>query len=226
MSEPALQQEERDPAFAAAATSSAVPAAAGASARPPARLTPRQLPLTVGSLSGRVSRFLAVNLEAERNHGQLFLWLPVAAGLGAATCFGLPFDPSIAALAVVFALLSAISIHAHIRSASHLPLALLLAAFCAGALAAAFEADRAPTLLDSDVTTEITGRVEMRDIDADGRVRYLIVVEATEAPTIRRPPERVRLAARAGHPPLPIGARLKGRARLVCSLRPGFARRI
>ncbi|PWW03688.1 ComEC/Rec2-related protein [Hoeflea marina] len=224
MSEPALQHEDRAAASIAMPEPLFMPPQAALPQRLPARLTPLPMQARGVSLRTRAARMLTAGLEAERGHGQLFLWLPVAAGVGAAASFALPFDPSVAALAAAFALMTAITLHAGLRSAVHLPLALLLAAACGGALAAALQARGAPTLLDSDVTTAITGRVEMRDIDADGRVRYLIALEATEAPEIRRPPERVRLVARTGHEPLPIGARLKARARLSALSGPALPR--
>ncbi|GLQ39216.1 transporter [Rhizobium albus] len=95
----------------------------------------------------------------------------------------------------------------------------VLAALClilAGLASAAAEADRrAITVLDSPVVTTISGRVLSREIDEEGRWRYLVEVRSTHDPTLRRPPERVRLLARSNHPDIEIGASIIGLARLA-----------
>ena len=88
------------------------------------------------------------------------------------------------------------------------------AAFCVGTLAAALEVSQDTVLLDSDVTTTISGTVEAREFDAAGKVRYLIRLQSTSEPKIRRPPLRVRLTARSEHDPVAVGAMISGRARL------------
>src|SRR5690606_11344325 len=92
--------------------------------------------------------------------------------------------------------------------------AMFAAAVFAGALAAGLEARNGVILLDSDVTTTISGTVEAREFDPGGRVRYLVRLAATSDPAIRRPPQRIRLVARSPHQPAHIGAVISGRARL------------
>ncbi len=154
----------------------------------------------------------AVREEARYGHG--FLWIPVGLAGGAAIWFALAEDPPlwpVGLLFVAFATLFGLSAaHPLRRFAS-----LLACAVLAGMLAAAIETWRhSTTLLDSGVATHVTGTVLTRDLDDRGRRRYTIAVEQTSDPRIGRPPERVRILARGGHEPVPIGDRITGLARL------------
>ncbi|WP_245510989.1 ComEC/Rec2 family competence protein [Martelella mediterranea] len=72
---------------------------------------------------------------------------------------------------------------------------------------------RGTVMLDSAVTTHVTGYVESRE-KTDSGWRYVVSVQQTHDPTIRRPPERVTLVARGNKSPAPIGAGVSGLARL------------
>jgi predicted membrane metal-binding protein len=88
-------------------------------------------------------------------------------------------------------------------------------AILAGGLCAQLETWRVGTvMLDSPVTTTVTGRVERREVSGPGRWRYTIAVEKTELPQIKRPPERISIVARGMKEPFEIGQWLMGRARL------------
>jgi competence protein ComEC len=89
-----------------------------------------------------------------------------------------------------------------------------------------YETRHGPVLLDSDVTTRVTGVVEAREFDAEGRVRYLLRLTATSDPEIRRPPPRVRLVARAAHTPAPVGATDRRPCAALIALRTGVAWRL
>jgi len=150
----------------------------------------------------------------EKDQGLAFLFLPVAMGAGAGLFYMAPADPGLAFIAagMVFSLFVAALAREHnsgpARAAGY------AAALFAGALAAANEVSNGAILLDSDVTTTITGTVEAREFDPDGKVRYLIRLQATADPEIRRPPSRVRLTARSSHDAAPVGATISGRGRL------------
>ncbi|WP_281029168.1 ComEC/Rec2 family competence protein [Rhizobium deserti] len=127
----------------------------------------------------------------------------------------MPYDPPLWPLVLAFVVLTAMAIATRHRSgAAHLtPLALVL--FLAGMLLAELETWRhATTILDTSVTTQVTGVVERRQLDAEGRWRYVVRVEGTDNPQLARPPTRVSLLARARHEPADIGDRISGRVRI------------
>jgi competence protein ComEC len=181
--------------------------------RPAPRLTARET-VAPERLVNRLRGFLVRQWVAESDRGLGFLLLPVAMGLGAALFFMAARDPPIAAL--IAGLMSGVLAACAMRTANPglATVCGLFAAMFVGALAAEYETRRGPVLLDSDVTTRVTGVVEARELDAEGRVRYLLRLTATSDPEIRRPPPRVRLVARAAHNPAPVGAVIAGRARL------------
>ncbi len=163
----------------------------------------------------RIGEQVPVLLAQEASHGHAFLFVPVLIGAGAATSFEMaqdpPFWPYVVAL-VVFSLLALLSRH----TASTLRLLpACFALFLLGMLLAVLEVMRLDTVvLDTPVTTQVTGTVERREIDADGRWRYIVKLQSTSSPEIRRPPQRVSLLARAPHKPASIGDVISGRVRL------------
>jgi competence protein ComEC len=175
---------------------------------------PRLIPTASRSWRRRWSH-LSVRqaLDEERGHGALFLWASAFFATGAALWRILPSDPPfVATLGLTIAVgLAAALTASRLRN--------VLAALCmilAGLASAAAEADRRSiTVLDSPVVTTISGRVLSREIDEEGRWRYLVEVKSTHDPTLRRPPERVRLLARSDHPDIEIGASIIGLARLA-----------
>ena len=139
---------------------------------------------------------------------------PLAWRPGAAVWFDLARDPPLAwigLLFLAFAILFIFSASYPIRRFA----SLLVCAVLAGMLASALETWRhSTTLLDSGVTTHVTGTVLSRDVDERGRWRYTIAIEETSDPHIRRPPEQARVLARGKHQPIKIGQRISGLARL------------
>ncbi len=191
----------------------------------PGRLT--RLPTAVGHGSAAILRpglaEVRRAITAERGRGLAFLMLPVLMGAGAALYFSLDRDPDMTKAGLAgLALVAAWTIARWNWHPARHPFAaalIVLAGFCA----AHGETVLSPvTLLDADVTTRVTGRVEQHEIDGAGRVRYLIAVERTSEPRLRRPPERVRLVVRARHEPVPIGARISGEARLMAPSGPAL----
>lgn len=158
---------------------------------------------------------LSAALEVEREHGHLFLFVPVFIGAGAALWYALPATPALHAILLTLLGLSWPAWFLRDRPGV-MPLMLAAAALLPlGMVLAAFETWRTATIvLDSPVTTRIEGRVLSREADDDGRIRYVIAVRSTDDPKLRRPPERVRLLARSEHMPIPIGGTIAGRARL------------
>ncbi|MQW87167.1 ComEC/Rec2 family competence protein [Sinorhizobium saheli] len=155
----------------------------------------------------------AVAEEAEFGHG--FVLVPVLLALGAIAWFALPESVGIAELAV---LLCVFGIPALLcRGGFHRwrPLALGPALVVAGMLLASLETARLDTVvLDGSVTTELRGRVLSREPDDKGRWRYLVEIEETSRPRLRRPPARATLLARSRHEPFQVGTVIEGKARL------------
>ncbi len=153
-------------------------------------------------------------LQEEAKYGHGFLWVPVAMAAGAAFWFAAEQSFAIWPMVVLFLVSGLGAFFCRHRPFLRFTLVLICAG-SAGISAAAFETWRHDTtLLDDSVTTRIFGTVVHRDIDARDRRRYTIVLEKTEDPTIRRPPERIRVLARNGHDPIEIGDRISGVARL------------
>ncbi|HEX5933503.1 MAG TPA: ComEC/Rec2 family competence protein [Pseudorhizobium sp.] len=160
-------------------------------------------------LAGRLHS--AVRREADFGRG--FLFAPVLVGIGAATWFSLPADPPFSFIFVSFALTCLLALIGRHRNGVT-PMA-LLALMLAGAVLAQLETTRRATvILDSPVTTVVTGEVHRREAAGDGRWRYELDLLETADPVIRRPPEQVVLLARSRHPPFEAGEVLTGRARL------------
>lgn len=162
----------------------------------------------------RLREAVSAAAAAETDQGLAFLFLPVSMGVGAGLFYMASTNPSSVLLVaglVITLLLAALARRHHVVAARAAGYA---AAVCVGALAADLQVSRGSILLDSDVTTTISGTVEAREFDAAGKVRYLVRLQSTADPQIRRPPMRVRLSARTAHDTVAVGAMISGRARL------------
>lgn len=154
-------------------------------------------------------------LKDEEAHGHLFHFVPVFLGAGAVAWFGMAEPPGTLALSVLLGICAAGALF--VRHGRPLVAYGVLAAtlFVAGMLLADAQAGReGTTILDTPVTTVVSGIVERREAGSRGEWRYVLKVTATGDPQIRRPPERVSLLARGKHAAAPIGGYLSGRARL------------
>lgn len=152
-------------------------------------------------------------LEEESAHGHGIFWLAIAFGLGAALWFGLAIQ--IGPLPILLAVAVCLGVGMARRGTLLSSAATVLAVAALGALAADLEVRRVDTiLLDSPVTTTVSGTVRARDIDEEGHWRYVVDVASTRDPALGRPPERVRLLARSAHQPIAIGQGISGLARL------------
>ena len=152
----------------------------------------------------------------EAGHGRFVLFSPVFLGAGAATWFLAASNvPAVSLGLCLLVLLIAVLLCGHARTRLRaILLALLL--FAGGMLSAQIETWRARTLiLDSAVTTTLTGRIERREGDGEGRWRYILDVTGTDAPEIKRPPERISVLVRGAARPFELGDIIEGRARLT-----------
>ncbi|MCQ4629804.1 ComEC/Rec2 family competence protein [Shinella sp. CPCC 100929] len=178
---------------------------------------------------GRVRESLAgqridAAFAEERAHGHFFLFVPVFLGIGAALWFAAATDPPIYALQ----LLACVTFWPAWRLRYREDWVALAAgaAFLVpvGMLLAALESARLDTVvLDTPVTTQISGRVLSRESDERGAIRYRIALEATRDPVLKRPPGIVTLLARSRHEPIAIGTGITGRARLGPPSGPALA---
>ena len=163
--------------------------------------------------SFQIGGFVTGAIDEERRYGHGFLFLPVALGAGSAVWFFSPVDPSLRMSLLAFVLLAlAALIVRHGRTRVVLTFACLV--FGGMTLAGIETLRRSTIILDSPVTTEITGVVERSEAAGPGRVRYIVAVRQTVNPTLRRPPARISLLARARHEPFANGDAISGRVRL------------
>ncbi|MBB6304440.1 ComEC/Rec2 family competence protein [Rhizobium leucaenae] len=154
--------------------------------------------------------------EEEAAHGRAMLFAPVYIGVGALFWFSAGADPppqAVFTALLIFAAAFFLRQEAG-RVLRHLLFAGLLV--FSGMALAQCETWRASTvMLDSAVTTTITGRIERREADDKGRWRYVVALESTEKPAIRRPPAQVTIFVRKQLQPFELGDRIQGRARLT-----------
>lgn len=177
----------------------------------------RQLSIhALRSLQRRVAQSLPACAIEELAYGGRMLFAPVALGLGSVLWFacGADISPAVPlSCAVVLLLLLAVTDRG--REWSRICVA-SMTLIAVGILAAQFETWRAGTVvLDSAVTTTLTGRVERRESDGRGGWRYLLALKATENPALKRLPEQVTVIARGQKAEFETGTWLKGRARLT-----------
>ncbi|MDC9811948.1 ComEC/Rec2 family competence protein [Rhizobium binxianense] len=158
----------------------------------------------------------ACMLAEEADHGRLLLFSPVFLGAGSAVWFLAASDfPLVASLLCLLVPAAAVFLTGRSRPALRATFA-AFALFACGMLSAEFESWRASTvILDSSVTTTVTGRVERREGDGRGRWRYILAVAGTEAPELKRPPGRITAIVRGADAPFEIGDIITGRARLT-----------
>ncbi len=158
---------------------------------------------------------IATYLAEERAFGHDFLFIPASIGCGAVLWFSLDATPSPVILIATFLFVAVLALFvrykAGIVAAVCGPFAFLLL----GMLLADFETRRAGTVvLDTPVTTTITGTVARREVDARGYWRYVVDLTATADPTLSRPPQRISVLSRGGGEPIALGANLRGKVRL------------
>ena len=155
----------------------------------------------------------AFTTELER--GNSFLFAPVFMAAGALTYFALAKEPG---FVLLFLCLGAtIFLSAFLASRPMLQAVFLAAVmFSAGALAGKIETWRATkTMLGSQITTQLTGRVMRIEYQASGRVRLTLDVIETQRPVLRHVPARVRATARSIPEKMKPGDVVRGVVRLM-----------
>jgi ComEC/Rec2-related protein len=163
-----------------------------------------------------IRRDIGRMVREEAQHGRAVLFAPVYMGTGAIVWFGIDFDPSLAGLSAGFLIL--LVTYTLRQEAGALLRHLLLAGtlVLSGMLLAQRQTWRAGTvMLDTPVTTTVTGRVEEREADSRGRWRYVLELQATEAPVLGRAPGMATAFVRGQDQPFDLGDVIKGRARLT-----------
>lgn len=174
-------------------------------------------PALVGkpNLRAIASQKIAACFAEERAFGHDFLFVPVFIGCGAILWFSLNTSPSFSVLAITCLIAAGLAFFAKYRSGFTATACGLFALLLLGMLFAGVETWRAGTVvLDTPVTTTITGTVTRREVDARGDWRYVVQLTATEAPALSRPPGKVSLLSRGGGEPAALGATIRGKARL------------
>ena len=162
-------------------------------------------------LRSTLSRCIAEELQ----YRQGFLFIPVLIGAGAALWFSLSSPPSDVVLFVSSLCVIPIAIIMRHRQTVVSFMVAVLALLLLGMLLANWETRRAgTTVLDSAVTTTITGTVERREVDAKGYWRYTIALTSTSGPSLARLPNRISVLARSREQPIAVGAGITGKARL------------
>lgn len=153
--------------------------------------------------------------DSELEHGTAFVFVPVLIALGALCYFSAPAEPGFASLILASGLLAALSFALASRPTLRL-LCLVAAITVAGAFAAKFETWRTGTqMLGAEISTRLTGRVVRIEHQASGRARLTLDVLATERPTLRYAPGRVRATAREIPETLRPGVVVQGQVRLM-----------
>lgn len=181
----------------------------------PRRLPTAGMPVRIRERLQRAAEGFEAALRREHDHGHFFHFVPVFLGAGAAFWFCLGQPPPTVALAVLCCVATWAGMLLAGRNQTGCRLAAAAALMLAGMLLADLEVRRrATTMLDSGVTTVVTGVVERREAGANGEWRYVVRLTSTAEPRLRRAPERVSLLAQGKGPPAMLGDLLTGRARL------------
>lgn len=190
---------------------------------PPAPFRPFRIPnrpfaRLIAHVPGRAkaARAITAALATEMDRGTPFLLVPVLLGFGAIVYYGLPdepgFQPLLGGLLALSAVLALVPSH---RQGVRLALMAMLICLL-GMVLAKTETWRAGTsMLGSEISTRLTGRVAEIDHMANGRVRLTIDLLTTAKPKLRYAPDRVRLSARKVPAGLVVGSEIEGAVRLM-----------
>lgn len=155
-------------------------------------------------------------LSEEAEYGHVFYWVPVAVGIGAILWFSAESTPSTLYIGMILLLSGSAALVWRYTKPLVTVICSLLALLCLGALLAAWETERAGTiLLDVPVTTTVTAVVRGREAVAGGRWRYVVDIVDTAKPSLKRMPKSATLTAPGKSSPVALGATIRGRARLL-----------
>lgn len=172
------------------------------------------LPLVVSPWKRFVAATLSC-LSQELIHGRAFLFLPVFLGLGAIWWFTRPQDLALLPIALSCLACGFFWVKVRFRQPVMATFLGITALAMAGMVLAGLETVRLDTtILDGPVTTLVQGRVISAETNASGHQRYVIALEGTLKPHLKRMPQQVALLARGKHVAFKPGDRIEGRARL------------
>jgi ComEC/Rec2-related protein len=179
---------------------------------PPA-IAPARKSLAFG-LDADLLGALRVALSTEADRGTIFLFVPVLLAGGSIAYFTARGEPAFYALVAGAITLGGLTLMWRIHRALQLMFAAALVVLF-GVLFAKVETWRAGTkVLGGEISTRLTGRVVLMEHQANGRIRLTIDVIATERPTLRYAPDRVRISARKIPDVVVAGSEIVGVARL------------
>jgi ComEC/Rec2-related protein len=174
-----------------------------------------QAPDRMKRLTFHVYEWIRRCVAEEDAYRQGFLFVPVFVAAGAAFWFVLPVTPSSWMLLGLAICLAALAVATYHRPGVTPAFFKVLTLVLAGMLLSDWEARRAGTvILDTPVTTTVSGTVERRELDARGYWRYLIELKSTSDPILTRPPEQISVVSRSRHEAIGIGQTISGKARL------------
>ncbi|QPC87783.1 DUF4131 domain-containing protein [Mesorhizobium sp. NBSH29] len=163
----------------------------------------------------RIVPALKTDLVLEEERGTFFLFIPVFLAVGVIAYFTAVGEPEFYALWSSVLALAALALVAGGQPILRLALTIALIVLL-GVLAAKLEVWRTGTkIIGSDITTRVMGHVVLVEPQPSGRVRLTIDVAATERPTLRYAPDRIRVTARAMPEGLQAGSAVAGVVRLL-----------
>ena len=158
----------------------------------------------------------ATMAKEEADHGRAMLLAPVYMGIGAVLWFCMDTEPPLQAVVAAFAMLAAVYLFKAGMNAIWRHLIFVGALLMLGMLLAQWQTTRIGTvMLDTPVTTTVTGRIEEREADAAGRWRYVLELQSTESPSLKRAPAAVTAFVRGQARPFELGDIVRGKARLT-----------
>jgi competence protein ComEC len=174
--------------------------------------------LFAGKASYQISvwfQALADDGRKEREHGFVFLLIPVCLGAGAATWFALGTDPDVVTLFLLTLVFMVMRIFVLVPGRWPRDISSAMVLFLCGMILAQIQTWRTETvILDSPVTTLVTGKVLERESAGTNRWRYTLEVLGTSQPALKRPPLKIAAIVRGAHLAAEVGSVLTGKARL------------
>ncbi|WP_082510447.1 MULTISPECIES: ComEC/Rec2 family competence protein [unclassified Rhizobium] len=184
----------------------------------------RALVFDISLLPASLRLAIARAVDHERAYGHGFLFVPVSLGLGSLAWFSATNPPQSLKLAVLLCIFGIAAWWMRHSATAWRLVFLHVFLFVAGMMLAQGQTARLGTvLIDTPVTTMLSGTVEGREVTDKGYWRYTVTVTATTDPELKRPPERVTLLSRQRDLPIAIGEGLTGRARLSPPSGPALA---
>lgn len=163
----------------------------------------------------RFVKNLRESVEQELAYGRAFLFMPVFLGLGAIWWFSRPLDLGGWPILLACLVCGGLWLKVRFRQPAVSVFLGIAALLMGGMVLAALETARLDTIiLDGAVTTIVRGRVVSAEPNASGHQRYVIAMQDTAQPHLKRMPQQVALLARAKHTPFQPGDWIEGRARL------------